>query len=455
MTAFGSASEGVTRLNQRWEVDSTVLDALLKGETRRRCLLQVVDVYSGRRLFMLALTSNAKAIGRLLLRAIREWGLPEEVKTDNGKDYVGRLLAEFFKALGIRHTRCQFRRGDQKPHVENGFLGIRKAFISKLPGYVGHNVAEAQEIRARGGPGEGLTLEEFNARLDVWMDRDYHQKRSKAGRLKGKSPADMVAAWVAVKGNEVRRVRDADLLGYLLSVPEPRTVGKKGIRYDNRWFISGEMVVGRAVSVRESPDDAGRLAVFEQGEGGRFLYMAFDPAMEGIDQAEMAAIARNRQKAAVAAAKEFQREAKKFARAVSGAQEAIDARQTSNVRRLERPAFVEGTDALAAALAANAAERLAAKAAQRGTGAPAGARRGPGAPAEWEAMEAEGALLAPAAPAGEDEEERFIRLMGRGSIGNAEDREFAAFYADTDTGRGILAALNPRIGPDGRERGTA
>jgi hypothetical protein len=458
MTAFGSMSADVTRLNQRWEVDSTLVDALLKGETKRRCLLQVVDVYSGRRLFMLALTSNAKAIGRLLLRAIREWGVPEEVKTDNGKDYVGRLLTGFFRSLGIKHVRCQFRRGDQKPHVEKGFGDFQRDFVEKLPGFVGHSVEEIQEIRARGGTGAGVSLEEFNELLEKWMDRDYHRKRSNSGRLKGKSPADMVAAWATAPGNEVRRVKDEGLLGFLLSVPEPRTVGKDGIRYDNRDFIAPELAPGREVTVRESPEDAGRLAVFERGEGGAFICMAVDAEAEGVDRAEIAARARNRQKAGVAAMREFQREAKKFARPAEAVRDVLDARGTSNVIAFERTGYIDGTPAMAAAVAAAVAdrtagalrakaERLAAKVAQGAGGAAVAVFEPAPAQLDAAAMEAASRLFdasGAAAPDAETWEEppdaRFIRILRHGPS-LPGDREFHDYYCQLPEGRGMLLAL--------------
>jgi hypothetical protein len=215
-TAFGSASAGIVRLNQRWEMDSTSVEVLCEGETKRPAALQVLDVYSDRRLIALADTSDAKGVGLLVLRAVREWGLPEEIRLDNGKEYASRLVGELCKVLGVRLLFCDPFCPEQKPHVERGFGTFVRDLVEWLPGYAGHSVAEAAALRARrtfgrgggAGPAARVSRADLEAFAEEWAAKDYHRLRKKDGRLKGRSPKDLVDAWAAK--HEVRRVRDAD-----------------------------------------------------------------------------------------------------------------------------------------------------------------------------------------------------------------------------------------------------
>jgi transposase InsO family protein len=448
--ALGSASQGVVRLNQRWEVDSTLIDYLCFGETKRRCLLQVRDVYSDRAMWLLADTSNSRAILRLLLRAVREWGLPESVKTDNGKDYTSRLVSEFFRVLGIEPLLCDPYAGEQKPHVERGFRTIQHDLIELLPGYTGHNVAEAAALRARRtfgkakGTDKALTVEQLEAFIEDWAPKDNHRKRAKTGRLKGKSPAEVVDAWA--REHAIRKVPDVDLLGFLLSEPMPKTVQKGGIEHNRRKYIADDLCPGKRVEIRDSPEDAGRIAVFSAD--GAFLCMAEDAELLGTKRVEIAMRARAKQKAKETAARELARAAKRLVKPGAIAHEILESRQESNVSVLQRPDYTGGTAAMAEVMLAGAADRLAAMAAKDAAGGAQVAAFAPPAPALDEAaMEAASRLFdesGAAEPGAEtwDEppEARFIRILRRGPS-LPGDQEFYDYYCQLPEGRGMLLAF--------------
>ncbi|MFZ6712986.1 integrase catalytic domain-containing protein [Undibacterium sp. TC9W] len=93
MVAFGDASEGVERLNQRWEMDATPADWMLKtpeGGLRRYSVSVIIDVYSRRAIMVLSPTPRAETHKLALRLALLSWGVPEEIVTDNGKDYISR-----------------------------------------------------------------------------------------------------------------------------------------------------------------------------------------------------------------------------------------------------------------------------------------------------------------------------------------------------------------------------
>jgi len=119
MVAFGSQSEGVERLNQRWEYDSTPADVLLTDG--RYAILGVLDVGSRRGKLLVSPTSKATHIGLLTRRAMLDWGVPDEAKTANGQDYVSQHLQRVFCGLGIRHRTCPPFQPWHKPHIERFF----------------------------------------------------------------------------------------------------------------------------------------------------------------------------------------------------------------------------------------------------------------------------------------------------------------------------------------------
>ncbi len=85
--AFGRMDEGVERINQIWELDSTIADVVLaapSGEMhlRRYALVGVIDVWSRRVMYQLAPVSSSAAITQLLRRALLQWGVPEVIRLD-------------------------------------------------------------------------------------------------------------------------------------------------------------------------------------------------------------------------------------------------------------------------------------------------------------------------------------------------------------------------------------
>jgi transposase InsO family protein len=306
MAAFGSASEGVTRLNQRWEFDSTPADVMLADG--RHAVIGVIDVMSRRARLLVAKTSRAVAVATLTRHALLDWGVPETAKTDNGADYVSRHMTRVFMGLGIAQQLCPPFQPWEKPHIERFFRSFAHDLVELLPGFIGHNVAEREAIRSRSSFAErlmtrGETVEitmtgaEFQHFADRWCD-DIYAHRAHDG-LGGRSPFEITAAW----REPVRRIQDPHCLDVLLAEAPGgdglRRVRKKGIALDQTYFIAPELAIyiGQDVQVRYDPLDLGRIYVF--AESGEFLCVAEAPARTGMDRQEVAAKARELQKARV------------------------------------------------------------------------------------------------------------------------------------------------------------
>lgn len=295
--AGGDAEAQIERLNQLWELDSTPADVMC-ADGRRYAIVAAIDVWSRRSRVLVAPTSRADAIAALLRRCMLAWGVPEIVRTDEGRDYTSRHVLGVIEDLGLTHDPCPPYTPEAKPFIER-FLGtLARDLFAFLPGFTGHDVTGAAAIRARKSyaarRGEGdietygcaLTAEELQARCDAWCEAVY--ERRPHGGLDGATPFARAASWAG----KVRRVRDERALDALLAKPAGdgwRTVVKDGIRLDNVFYIAAPLgaLVKERVRIRRDPTDPSRIHVYR--EDGTFVCIAEDPARTGGDRAEIAA----------------------------------------------------------------------------------------------------------------------------------------------------------------------
>ena len=254
--AFGTQDADVIRVNQRWQIDSSPLDAIsgklvmLKDggqrfEEHRFQLVSVIDVYSRMCVIDVVDTSNAYSLGRLLFRAILKIGLPEELRTDNGKDYLSVYFQGVLTALGIKLLPSRPFHGEDKGYVERAFRTIQHSFTEMLDGYAGHNVAERQQIEARISKADRISgrktgLPDLMAagliqqRLDDWLEyqyiNSYHRGLESTPRKKYLEGAELV--------NRV----DPITLNFAFSERiENKPYGKEGITYNRKVYIAPEL----------------------------------------------------------------------------------------------------------------------------------------------------------------------------------------------------------------------
>ena len=295
--AGGDASAKITRLNQVWELDSTKADMICICGTRCS-LVGSIDIWSRRPRVLVVPESRATAIAAILRRCILEWGVPETVRTDQGKHYISKHVAGLLDDLAIEHDRCPPYRPDRKPFIER-FLGtMAHEFFPKLPGFTGHNVAQAKALRerksfaARRGEDDtevfaaDLTIQELQECIDNWCDATYGRRAHTS--LGGASPFERAASWQG----EVRWVHDARALDALLAEPAGdgwRTICKKGIRLDSAYYIAGPRGsrVGERVKLRRDPTDSGRIHVYRVD--GSFVCVAENPGHTRANQTAIAA----------------------------------------------------------------------------------------------------------------------------------------------------------------------
>jgi putative transposase len=303
LLAYGSCSEDVKGLNERWEMDATPADWLLldsDGKKKRHTVSVIVDVWSRRMLVVVARTPRTVTHCLALRLALLLWGVPKQVLTDNGQDYQSEHFKRALLALGIEHLTTAPFSPEEKPHVERAIGTLNHSILELLPHFAGHSVAERKAIEARrsfadrlarkgelvdfGELGiEAMTAEALQAQINTWLAGVYEQ-RTHAGI--GLSPFARTASWTG----EVRRIQDERSLDILLAKPADggqRTLQKKGIRLDGTWFISPDLArldVGSVVEVYETPD-LGRVVVYFRKN---FVCVAEAPERTGADRQQIA-----------------------------------------------------------------------------------------------------------------------------------------------------------------------
>lgn len=332
MTATGSASEGIERINQVWELDSTPGDIMLQDG--RHALIGVIDVATRRAKLLVSKTSHAVAVASLTRRTLLDWGAPEVAKTDNGSDYTSHHMRRVFSGLGIEQVCCQPFQPWQKPHIEKFFRSFQHDLVELLPGFIGHSVSERQALEERRAFSERLfrkgeamelrmTAAEFQRFADDWVENIYHHRPHHGEGMDGATPFERAQDAPGV----IRRVQDERALDVLLAEAPgegQRRVRKKGIHLDHGIYDAPELadIRGETVHVRYDETDYGRIYVYHHGE---FLCIAEDPSVAGVSRKEVAQEQRRRQAQRVEAERRRLREVAKQERVRDVAQEIVAA----------------------------------------------------------------------------------------------------------------------------------
>jgi transposase InsO family protein len=299
MNAWGSLSEDVVRLNQRWEMDATPMDWMLQDEdgVRRYSGSVVIRVYDRAAMVLLSRTPRAETHKLLLRMAILAWGVPEEIVTDNGADYVSREMVATFSSLEISHHRTAPYSPEEKGHVERMNETVLHSILEVYSSFIGHDVGERKAIEARNSFAQRLNTPDIKAlelampasllqqRLNQWLTGVYAQRSHGGEGMNGMSPFQKAAAY----SGEVQRIADVRALDVLLSAPAGKgsyTIGKKGLRIQGAQFLAMELATlsGKVVDVKET-DDFGQVVVYREG---KFVCVARCPERSGINRQELA-----------------------------------------------------------------------------------------------------------------------------------------------------------------------
>lgn len=306
-SAFGSQMDGITRPNQQWQQDSTIGDAMQRadlafdlvdmdtGEIRRHAIIASIDVFTRRAKVVVAPTSSSNAVKAVTRLCMLAWGKPEQIKTDNGRDYTAQDFDFALSSLDIEHRLCTPFSPEQKPYVERFIGTLMHDLFPMLEGFVGKSVAERKAIESAKSFAQRFGLGAIDLRMgaqqlqkiiDGWLDEYHSRPHSELGC----SPNEMAER----HATHIVRIDERALDIFLMAVAGKgtRVVGKRGISLGNGWFAAPELAahVGSTVRCRQDELDLGSLHVFAMD--GSFICRALDHSMLGINRGELAAKAR-------------------------------------------------------------------------------------------------------------------------------------------------------------------
>ncbi len=183
----------ITRPNELWQIDASPVDALCTDG--RHSVYVCIDIATRRMVTYISKTPRAAAVGMLIRKAILAWGTPKTIKTDNGSDFVAQETQRLFMALDIDPDPSDAYSPAQKGHVERAIETWQHSFVTLLPGYVGHSVADRKAIEDRKSFADRLgqdtaeafnvqcTAAEFQEMSDRWCETKYqHREHEGLGR---------------------------------------------------------------------------------------------------------------------------------------------------------------------------------------------------------------------------------------------------------------------------------
>lgn len=284
MLSFGNASKKAKHFCHYWEMDSSPADVMcLDG---RWSLIGEIDIFSRKVKIVVSPTSKSLGIAECMRAGILDWGIPEIMVRDEGKDYTSLHIDAVCESLKIKtHTNGPYKPWE-KPHIERFFRTLSTSLFENLKDFIGHNVAERKAIENRRSFAQRfmkqgavielrITAQELQSIIDDWIENVYHQNVH--GGI-GTTP-ELKAAESSVP---VRGIDDERALDVLLLPAGERKITKKGIRYEGGWYQSEGFVsfVGDMAQVRRDHDNAGKLYVFDLE--GTYITTAWDSELDGI-----------------------------------------------------------------------------------------------------------------------------------------------------------------------------
>jgi len=297
--AIGNASAGIERPNQVWQIDASPSDVMCSDG--RNSIYVVVDVFSRRMMALIARTPRTVASLLLVARAIRAWGVPEQLSTDNGSDFTSKHFVLAMHQLGIHHHLAPKFSPERKPFIERAIGTIQSKFMPRFEGigYGGNSVAMRAKIEARNSfaarlgetpkerLGSSVHSGDLQDALCAWIANRY--ETSPHAGLRGRAPIDV---WEEATAVHVPRIASDEAIGLLLMPPASggvRTVTRKGVTVDGIDYVCPDMLVGQRVQVRLDPADLGSAWIYTDTDPWRFIGIATNLDLQGIDRAEAAA----------------------------------------------------------------------------------------------------------------------------------------------------------------------
>ena len=216
--------------------------------------------------------------------AVEQFGIPENVLLDNGKDYKAhdlfnqedndRVESTLASGLGIKTTYAIPYNAKAKL-IERFFRTAEGQFGKLFPSYAGSNAKQRPENLKDLNIMEYPTMEEFIELHNRYVYEVYNNSPHTGEGMDGKSPNEMYAKIPFTKRTAPEKV----LRLCLMRVKGERKVGREGITFNNVIYdaINGEeraKYIGRKVLAKYDPEKPEVLYIYDTKE--KFLFVAYE-----------------------------------------------------------------------------------------------------------------------------------------------------------------------------------
>lgn len=214
---------------------------------------------------------NTTVVKKCLRLGIEKYGVPNEIYTDNGKDYTAKELSEEYplsvmNVLGIGKITATPYHGQAKP-VERFFRTLEERFGKMFYSYAGNDAKKRPEHMQKtnkvlDGDKDIPTLEFYIEKLEKYID-EYNNTAHHGDGMDGKTPDNVYSENLTEK----REIGDSNALRLLFGKTVERTVQKNGIAMYNNTFTNhdGKLIpyYDRKVMVTYDPDDLETVYIFD------------------------------------------------------------------------------------------------------------------------------------------------------------------------------------------------
>jgi transposase InsO family protein len=126
-----------------------------------------------------------------LFDAVRQYGVPKRIYTDNGSDFRSAELRRATEAAGIAHAFSRPYSPEGRGKIERMFRTIKDKVLCRLPGHRGRRHGQVWNVE------DLLTAEQVEAEIWAFVDRFINRTRHSATR---RCPADHYDEMVGARG---------------------------------------------------------------------------------------------------------------------------------------------------------------------------------------------------------------------------------------------------------------
>lgn len=270
--------------NSCWVSDHHLADVLVKNK-RGKIVRPWITAYQDAKSRKIVACSvydgspNATRIKQALRIGITEYGIPEEVNTDNGKDYLSTDLNpdsanSVLNVLGIKKRRAKPYHGQSKP-IERFFKTLEERFGKRFYSYIGSDGKNRPEhMRKLNKELEKApdipSLELYSERLANYII-EYNSTHHSGNGMNDRTPDEV---YYSSFEKPAQMISDEAVLKVLFGNRCECKVSNSGVKVCGLRFVSEELIdlFDRKVIVQYDPEDLSKVYVYT--EDGKFYCQA-------------------------------------------------------------------------------------------------------------------------------------------------------------------------------------